>query len=175
MKNKNMFRMFAGLPIVLLLIASTGCSMLGYSIGSSLPPGIKTVYVPVFINESGEPELETEATVACIQEVQRDGSLKIADIDSADSILKVTVNKLTMSPVRYTRDNAATANEYLLRIDGNMVLARNKTGEEIVKKSVYGEKSFQTLGDTPSSKRAAIPDAVKNLAHDIVKNAAEAW
>ena len=175
MRNKSMFMMFAGLLSVLLLITSTGCSMLGYSIGSSLPPGIKTVCVPIFTNESGEPQLETEATVACIQEVQRDGSLKIADISSADSILKVTITKLTLSPVRYDRDNVTTANEYLLRIDGNMVLTKSKTGEEIVKKSVYGEKAFQTLGDTPSSKRAAIPDAVKNLAHDIVKSAAEAW
>ena len=37
---------------ILVLLAMTGCA--GYQLGATLPPGVNSVYIPVFRNESGE-------------------------------------------------------------------------------------------------------------------------
>ena len=63
---------------VLVLTQPCGCVGLGYRLGSSLPPDIRSVYVPVFVNRTGEPRVETEATRAAKQEFQRDGTLHLA-------------------------------------------------------------------------------------------------
>ena len=59
----------------MLAIVLTGCA--SYQLGSMLPNDIKTVYVPTFINKTGEPMIESEATQAAIRELQKDGSLKV--------------------------------------------------------------------------------------------------
>ena len=52
----------------LLMLTLGGCV---YQLGSSLPPNLKTVYVPTFVNKCGEPQVENETTQATIQEFQK--------------------------------------------------------------------------------------------------------
>lgn len=53
-----------------LMCALSGCA--GYKLGSNLPPGILSVAVPVFVNQTGQPSLETITTGAVIEEFQKD-------------------------------------------------------------------------------------------------------
>ncbi len=172
---KNCMKILSGsLAGVLILGAWTGC--VGYKLGSTLPPDIQTVYVPTFINETDEPLLEVDVTRATIQEVQREGSLRLAAEDVADTILEVRILTMTLDPLAFDRSRRAAAEEYRLTITASLLLTRRTSGEVVAEHpGVYGNATFILSGDMTSAKQSAIPRAARDLAHQIVTQMVEVW
>ena len=152
-----------------------GCA--SYQLGSMLPDDIKTVYVPTFVNKTQEPMIETEATQAAIQEIQKDGSLKVVRaIEDADTILTVTLTDYELTPLKYDRDLDTTADMYRLTLTAQIVLTRRATNKVVSESpSVQGEADFDIAGDFTTSKKRGLPDAAEDLAHNIVETIVEAW
>jgi len=154
-------------------LALTGC--VGYQLGSTLPPGIKTVHVPAFVNQTPEPRLEVVSTREAIQEFQRDGTLRTVNKDRADTVLNATLTRFELKPVRYETDNVKSTSEYRMTITADLVFERSDTGEVLMSRRVQGETTFDPKGDLSSAKRSALPDAARDLAHDIVESVVEFW
>ena len=162
------------LPIVALLLLNTpGC--VGYRLGSSLPPDIKSIFVLTFINKCKEPLVEIEATNATISEFQRDGTLTIARMDDADVILETTLVDITLEPLRYNRNDVAKPKEYRLIMSAVFVLKRNHSGKVIGDGQCIGESTFMYGGNLASAKRSAMPKASEDLAKRIVEKVVEVW
>lgn len=162
------------LGMALVLLTLPGC--LGYRLGSTLPPDIKTIYVQLFINKCKEPLLEIDTTNATIAEFQKDGTLRIVNRDEADVLLETTLTALTLTPLRYDQTtDKAKPNEYRLTLQVSFVLKRVKTREIMNEASVIGESTFIFIGNLNSSKRAAIPAASEDLAKRIVEKVVETW
>ena len=159
--------------IVAAALTLSGC--VGYRLGTTLPPGIASVYIPTALNETEEPQLETEVTRAVVREFQRDGTLKVADAAGADVRLEITVTDFTLEPLRYERDRAKTTREYRMRITADIVLTRSGEAEPMMNRRVTGDITFDFFGDLASSKLQALPDAADDLAHDIVESIVEYW
>jgi hypothetical protein len=153
--------------------AAAGCA--GYRLGSTLPPGLRSVHVPVFVNRTAEPQLENDATQAAMAEFQKDGTLRVAPAAEADAVLEVELTAFGLEPLRYDRDRAKTAVEYRARISARLVFKENRTGEVLMSKTVEGESTFVPTGDLSTAKRTAIPAAAADLAHDIVEAVVEYW
>lgn len=169
------FLKLLALPITALALCNLW-SCTGYRVGSMLPPEYQTVAVPTFENNSEEPLIQNEATSAAISQIQFDGSLRIADMDSADSILHVTLTDFSMRPIRFSGDRARLANEYRMEITASMVLVDRDTGEVIVEaERLRGEADFIVAGDMTSSKQTALPEAMRDLARRIVERMVEVW
>ena len=147
---------FAGLAAGLLL-CQNGC--LGYRFGTSLPPNIRSVHVPTIENKCDEPGLELTVTRVVLQEFQREGSLRAADADKADVILKVTVTGLDLKPLRFSGD-------LLARATGKIIVRNDR---------VIGRTNFTVAGDITAAKLRAFPIAAQDLARRIIENAVEAW
>jgi hypothetical protein len=165
----------AALGIAALILAPlSGC--VGYKLGSNLPPNIHSIAVPMFLNQSGEPSLETLTTSATIQEFQKDGSLKVADRNTADTVVEVTLKKYKLSPLRYRSDKTTTAREYRLTLVAEITWLR-LPGREVLANTtrVEGYADFEALTDLPSARRDALPDAADDLAHRIVRSIVEHW
>lgn len=168
------FRIFISSIIVTVLLASSGC--VGYQLGSMLPPDIETVYVPTIINNTDEPLLEVEATRAVIQQIQRDGSLRIANEEEADTVLRVTLTDFRLNPVAFDRERRAAANEYRMIITADILMTRRGTDEVIVDyPGVWGRADFVLVGDLTTSKQTVIPRASEDLAGQIVDRMVETW
>jgi hypothetical protein len=88
-----------------------GCTDMGYRLGSTLPPDIRSVYVPTFVNQSHEPQLEVSTTRASIEEVQKNGVLNLAGEAAADSRLSVTLTDVVLEPLRFNRQQVKTTEE----------------------------------------------------------------
>jgi hypothetical protein len=162
----------------LVLLAATflpGC--MGYQLGSMLPPDVRTVYVPTFINQTDEPLIETETTRAAMQEIQKDGSLKLARApENADAILKVTLLEYNLNALSFDATKKTTANEYRLTMFASVVMTRRSSGQVIAEnQKVKGEITFPISGDFSSSKQRALPLASQDLAHNLVEAIVEAW
>jgi len=157
-----------------IVMALPAC--VGYRVGSMLPPKYKTVAVPTFVNRTEEPFLQDETTSATISEIQMDGSLKIADMDNADTILTVVLTDFQLRPIRYSDNRARLAQEYRLYITASLILKDRVTDEVVVESpAVQGYSDFLVSGDLSSSKQAAFPDAAEDLAHKIVEKVVEVW
>jgi hypothetical protein len=173
MKRNSSFRLCVLAALALCMGLASGC--VGYRLGSTLPPGIESVYVPTFQNESGEPLLETQTTGAAIQELQKDGTLRVRDKSGADAMLEVTLISFTLEPLRYERDQSKTTNEYRMRIRAEILFTRLRDGSVLSKRTVEGEATFEPSGSLTTAKREALPEASRDLAHDIVENIVEYW
>jgi hypothetical protein len=153
----------------------TGCA--GYQLGTTLPPGINSVYVPTFINKTDEPNIESETTNATISEFQKDGSLHIKSRpEEADAILDVVLTDYEIGPSRYDRDSPTESVEYRLYLTVNITLTRQSDGEVVVsRKGVVGNTDFNRSGSLTAAKLTALPDAAEHLAHNIVEAVVEYW
>lgn len=164
------------LSLAVLGFGLSGCA--GYRVGSMLPPDIKTVYVPTFVNKTKEPLLEVDTTAAVIEEIQKDGSLHIADKEDADSILDVTLINFSLDPVSYRREssNLTAARQYRMTITVSYMLRRTKD-DSIASESasLSGDYVFELIGDLSSSKLRGLPNASADLAHKIVERLVETW
>lgn len=159
-----------------ILAVFSGCGLTGYRLGTALPPDIRSVHVPAFENRTREPQLEAEATQATIREIQRDGTLRLTSADDADAILTVILTAVSEESLRFSRDAADSAEEYRLRIEGEMSLVKRATGERIIdSQAVRGRATFEFVGDMTSSRQAAIPEASQDLARSIVSAFVEHW
>jgi hypothetical protein len=163
------------LLIITALLVSCTAGCVGYQLGSTLPPGIESVCVPAFENRTTEPNLERETTAAAIRELQKDGTLRIASAEDADSVLTVKLVKFSLEPLRYEKDRERTAKEYRLTITADILFVEARTGKELLIHQVEGESTFIASGDLSSGKRNALPEAAKDLAHDIVESVVEYW
>ena len=158
----------------LLTVGLAGCA--GYRLGSTLPRDIHSVAVPIFVNQTGRPNLESEATKATLEEFQKDGGLKIASVDQADTIVEVTLTQYSLTPISYRSSQRTTPLEYRLRLTASMVFRKRVSREVLAEyRNVYGEKVFSAPGDLQSRERSALPDAASDLAHRIVRNVVESW
>jgi hypothetical protein len=163
---------FAATLAALLYFLPAGC---GYRLGSSLPPGIRTVHVPTFINRTGEPQLEVETTRATVQEFQKDGTLKVVKLGNEDAVLTVRLVSFELEPLRYERVDAKTTTEYRLKIVAEIGFKRTSNGQILIRRRVMGKSTFDPLGDLTSAKLDAVPAAARDLAHEIVKSVVEYW
>lgn len=155
-------------------VVLTGCA--GYRLGSMLPPEVKTVFVEVVQNETTEPNIEFDVTQAIISRFQRDGSLKIASRDNADSVLRVTLTEYRLAPAVYEKDRRTAAEEYRVTIVSRILLTRTGTEEVLVEHPrVMGDTVFPLTGDLSSSKRLALPLVATDLAQDIVEKIVDYW
>jgi hypothetical protein len=165
---------FAGAVLVCAATLLSGCA--GYRLGSMLPPDIKTVHVPTFINQTLEPQIEMAATRSALSEFQRDGSLKLTAESEADAILQVKLTDYRITPLQYDNTRLTAATEYRITLYASILLTRKSDHKVIVEHPrCYGESTFPMVGDLSSSKRVGLPKAAKDLAHDIVQKVTEVW
>lgn len=163
---------YALTPLCVLLVA--GC--VGYRLGTSLPPGIRTVHVSVFENKTAEPAIEFDTTQATVREFQREGTLRVAAADEADLLVAVTLLDYSLQPLGYRKDRATTANEYRITLTASLTLTERKTGRLMYAgQTVIGDTTFTVESDLAEAKRAALPLAARHLAHQLVKRVVEYW
>jgi hypothetical protein len=175
MKKNLINNILIVLPLLCLQLAVSGCASMGYTLGASLPPGVKSVHVPPFQNASDEPTIETAATKAAIEEFQKDGSVKVVSEENADAIVHVKITSVKLETVSLNRDNTQKTKEYRLKIAASVEFVRRKTNEVILKRNVEGEYKMTPTGDISAAKKLTIPLASKDLAHKIVECVVEYW
>jgi len=153
----------------------SGCST--YRLGSMLPEGVHTIYVPTFINETDQPFIEADTTRATIDQLQVDGSLKIARNDKdADAVLNVTLIDYSLTPLTYDTLHKTAANEYRLIISARVLVTSTSDGKVIAENPVVqGDTTFEIHGDLTTSKNEALPRCAKKLAERIVDSVVEYW
>ena len=110
-----------------------------YSLAGSIPPHIRTLNIPLMDNETAEFGLAEDIT---------DGILHVKDDDSADSILRGTVKKVTDGP--YTYSKTESVSEYRYKIDIFIEWYDLKEEKSLLKGKYSGWGAYGLSGDIGS-------------------------
>jgi hypothetical protein len=160
--------------VVILLAALSGCSGCPYSFtGSSVPPHLKTIGIPLFDDQSGsgEPGLREKLTNKLIERFRQDNSLEVVDRLRSDATLEGTIVSMTDQP------NVITAGETVSR--SRITMNVKAVFQDMkLKKKVY-EKQFSAWGDyeigSATGRQTGIDAAIEKLAEDLLLETVSGW
>jgi len=169
-------------PAVLAAFALAGCA--GYEVGSIKPTpmqGIRTLAVPNFKNETLEPRVEVLLANTLIKQIQQDGTYKIADEKDADATVECSLEEIDRRPQRSVRGDTLVTREYELVMRIRYRVIENKTGRELMSRTVSGSTHFFVSGinaitaDVLQDERQALPLAMEEAAVRLVAQISEGW
>lgn len=119
--------------IFLLLILCFLCIECGYHLrgtGSSLPPHIKRVHIPMFKNLTTRFELDVRLTRKVIDEMVARGKVEITgDAKTADAVMNGKIISFTATPIAFSGE--AQADRYIINVVANITL-RDLVNDKIV-------------------------------------------
>lgn len=184
---RSFFSNMCHVSCVLSLVSGVLCltvASCGYTTKSTLPSSLKRIHVEPFKNSidftTGTqrdvylPLLEVKARNAVMNRFMFDGSLKIAEPDAADLILKGNLQSYQRSALRFTDDD--DVQEYRIQIVVSFEMVNVKTGETSwTEPGFTGEATYFVSGPQVTTEDSAIEAAIQDLARRIVERTIEDW
>ncbi len=123
--------------ILLFNIALFSCGYHLVGTSSSLPKEINKIYIPTFINNTGQPEVEERLTDAVSKEVSRRGVFNLVkNKEESDGVLLGEINQFELIPISV--DTEGRALEYQLVVNLKVSL---KSSDE--KETLWENDSFR--------------------------------
>lgn len=123
----------------LAALMACGCGYKLRGTGSSLPPYIKSIAVPVFKNSTGRFELDVKLTRAVIDELVARGRVRmVAEPASADATLEGECTSFIAVPIGFAA--SGRADKFNVTVTASVVLR-----EKVQGKIIYSNKSFKFI------------------------------
>ena len=163
--------------ILCVCLAAAGCGYRLRGTGSSLPPHIKKVQVPMFENQTTRFELDRKLTQGLIDELVARGKVEIvARRDSADAVLSGEIRTFTATPIGFS--NEGTADRYNITIVVKILLRDQINKKVIFEQPGYiyqGEYEVPEGSDFESVETEALDEIAKKFARSVVINMLEGF
>ena len=108
----------------MVLIAACGYQMVGKE--THVPPGLSSVAIPTFRNQTFEPGIEVQLTQGFLKEFIQDRRVKVVGRSEADSVLEGVIKSFNICSVSYDRSGLVL--EYRTDVVLDLTL-KKRTGE----------------------------------------------
>jgi outer membrane lipopolysaccharide assembly protein LptE/RlpB len=166
------------LAVLLTPLAAVALGGCGYSLRTSLPPGIQSIHVPVLENRTQEPGIEDFITQALTQAVAQSGRVRIArNVQDADAVLEGAVVEYRLNALSFNR--SANVTSYRLIIGLSLVFKDLKQNQILWKQDRIEERAdFLVSGQvtqTLAREELAVQRAAVDVARAIVSFALEGF
>jgi outer membrane lipopolysaccharide assembly protein LptE/RlpB len=152
------------------LLFFTGCGYHVAGTATHLPPQVRTLAVPIFVNNSLTYHTNIALTDAVIHELNLRTKLRITPAEntqSADAILNGTVLTEVIVPLTYD-SSTGQSSSYLVTVTAKVVLT-SADGRVLYQNNNYSfRQQYQSTQDLPSFIREDSP-AVRRLARDFAQ------
>ncbi len=145
--------------------------------GASVPPHLKTISIPLFIDRSGSGEfdLSDRLTQGLTRKFIDDNTLTVGDKLKSDSIIEGTVVSLTDAPAVISGGENITARRVTITVKA--------VYRDLIKRQTIFERSFSNYGDYPvegngdiiTVRRKAIDVAIDRITEDILLGVVSSW
>jgi outer membrane lipopolysaccharide assembly protein LptE/RlpB len=133
--------MLKGLVLLLSCLVVLQCGYHLRGTGSSLPPHIKKVHIPMFKNRTTRFELDLKLTQRVIDELVARGKVEIiGSQDAADAVLQGELLSFRATPIGFSGE--AAADRYSI-----VVVARIIMRDTVDRKIVFSNPSFVYRGE----------------------------
>lgn len=154
---------------ILIVLILTGCGYHLVGTGSSLPPHLKTLSVPVFTNSSAEPEIHRELTSAVIGSFITDGRLKVVRKGEADMVMTGNLFYYELKAASFSANDFASDYIVKLGVDVEVIdVANNKPYMKQKFQTEWDYKASSDIVDTESARLAALEEAYQELGNRLV-------
>ena len=161
---------FARILVPLLAALAAGCAE--YRWKPSVPEAMRTVAVPVFVNESDVTELGAVVTRQVLREFMREGTYRVAAADEAAVEVQGSVRRGESRIVAYGRSTGARAREHRLDVTAEVSFIDRKSGRVLVDNRRYrATTTFLAASDVLTAERDASGRVAEELARQIVDDA----
>lgn len=174
---RKALRLRPGLALVAVLFAMAGCGYRLRGTGSSLPPGIKSLSIPVFRNSTTRYELDVKLTRAVINEMVSRGRVAVVtDQAKSDAVLEGEILSFTATPVAFT--GQARADRYNVTVTAKIML-RDRSGQKVLFSNpsfIYNQDYEVPQGqDFDSVETAALDKIAEKFARSLVTTILEGF
>lgn len=160
-------------PIFILLPLSwiigfivTGCGVYSFT-GSTLPPHIKTVAIPLFEDRTTEFGIDQLLTDALTEEITDDNTLKIANPREADALISGTIMSVKDRTGQY--DTNESASDYRVTISVKVQF------EDVKKRKVLWEDTISQWGAYEGDRSEGIEEALAKISTEILNRSVSGW
>ncbi len=155
--------------ILLFTLAFTGCGY--HSVGSAthLPPGIRTIAVPVFTTRAQAFHTEFAFTQAIVRELNARTRYQVLNREGdADATLRGTIISQSAAPLTYDSSSGQTSS-YLITITAKVVLTARDGRILYENDALPFREQYQSTQDIASFIQEDAP-AVQRLARDFAES-----
>jgi len=104
-----------------------------------VPPGLNSLAVPTFKNQTFEPGIEVPFTQGFLKEFIRDRRVNVVDRKGADSVLEGVIKSFAIYSVSY--DKSGLVLEYEVRVILDLTL-KKRTGEVLWEERNFSESRW---------------------------------
>lgn len=161
--NKTFLCLWETMLVICIL---TGCGIYSFS-GSTLPPHIKTVAVPLFEDKTTEFGIDQKFTDGLIDAIIEDNTLKIADPRSADALVRGEILRVEDRAGQYNSNE--TASDYRVTISIKVAF------EDVKKRKILWEETWTDWGSYSNDREEGIDEAIKKLSTEILNRTVSGW
>jgi outer membrane lipopolysaccharide assembly protein LptE/RlpB len=164
--------MRTAVSLVLLVAATSGC---GYSLRGHLPGHIQSIAVPIFVNRTQEPAVESVITRAVVEAFSTNGRLRVARLEDADAILEGEVVGYAVDSIAFDRN--ANVQLYRLRVVLNLTMRDLRRNTVLFREPNFSDKAdFRVRGavsQTIAREETALRQAALDIARTVVSLAVD--
>jgi outer membrane lipopolysaccharide assembly protein LptE/RlpB len=158
------------LGVLALAVTILGLGACGYSFRGTLPSHIHTVAVPIFLNRTQEPGVDSIITNAVAQAFATNGRLRVVRSADADAILDGEIMSYSVSPIAY--DQSLNIQLYRLVVVLNLRMRDMQRKTVLFQQAGVTEQAdFRVIGPvsaTIAREETALTQASGEIARSIV-------
>ena len=168
-RNPNSaFRNYMKVLLILCMMLFTGCGYQMVGKETHVPPGLNSVTVPTFSNQTLEPGIEVPFTQGFLREFINDRRVRVVNRREADSILEGVIKDFQIYSVAYDRSGIALEYQTTVVID---LTLKKQNGEILWKEQNFSETRWYRTSTSvlvsESNKAAAIQEIGRSMAERI--------
>jgi outer membrane lipopolysaccharide assembly protein LptE/RlpB len=160
--NPNRFRL---LTVILTLFIVSGCGYGFRGTVNNLPPDIKSIAIPVFINESIEPGVEVVFANSLIYEFSRSHVLQVVSESQAQAQINGKIKAIAIDPVIYANLTQALERKVTVILE---ITCRRSDDQKILwqNQGLSRYENFRVSTDQNQTQRNK-EEAIKKIAQDL--------
>ncbi len=150
-----------------------------YHVGSMMHPQIKTIAVGQVVNDTVSYNAAAQVRGALCERFMVNGSLRLVDMDEADSIIYARVTSVAFAEVTSISndndDNVFIPREWQATINIEYSVVMPGRSAPILKGSAQGVSNFQVQADMTTNQLQGVRQAAYDAAVNIVNQVTEGW
>ena len=162
-------------PAVLLCLIINSCWL--YSFKGTLPPGIKSIAIPLFEDRTAEFNIQQIVTDKIRLGFIKENLLKVVEEDNAHSVLYGTILSIDDKPLVYDEDEnvGESVTEYRVTIKIEIEWYDKVNDHTVFKKQFIGYSEYDPTGATSRTREVALSEAINQITDDIMNTILADW
>ena len=154
---------------VFFILLLNGCGYYLTGTGSTLPEHLKTLSIPVFTNNSSQPEIHRELTSAIINAFITDGRVKVVRKGQSDMVMKGSLIHYELKTLSFSAN--AFAGDYIVVLGVDIEVTDRVKNEPYLKQNLKTEWNYTATSDivaTESARLVALEEAYRVMGNRLV-------